>query len=287
MTPATRTAPGLAVIPGAQVAEAPRRARSGSRTTSSRRPTGSTTPGPRVNPPSYFLRFPTAGRPDHRASRVDRWDSARRRGEVDLQRPGQRSPGLPRASGVLVLNDHDTGYLRLPGGVGDQRRTNRGNGGLEPRLVDPGRARPKRVGFFGAGLIARYVPLPAATGWQFEAVGVHDTSAESAAGFRTYLERIRRVGTTTVHEGAEGSDPGTATWSCSRPSRRAARDRPLVVRPPPRRLRVSLRDLAPEVLLRRPTWSTTSTTASRAETSPHLAERRTGSRDFLLARSPT
>ena len=47
-----------------------------------------------------------------------------------------------------------------------------------------------RVGFFGTGLIARYIhTFLAGTGWSFDEIGVYDLSADSAAGFPGYLER--------------------------------------------------------------------------------------------------
>ena len=56
-----------------------------------------------------------------------------------------------------------------------------------------GRQRPTRVGFFGVGLIARYIhTFLAGTDWSFDEIGVHDLSADSTAGFRR-LPRTRRA----------------------------------------------------------------------------------------------
>ena len=58
-----------------------------------------------------------------------------------------------------------------------------------------GRQRPTRVGFFGVGLIARYIhKFLAGTGWSFDEIGVHDLSADSTAGFVGYLEASRAAG---------------------------------------------------------------------------------------------
>ena len=67
-----------------------------------------------------------------------------------------------------------------------------------------GRQRPRRVGFFGVGLIARYIhTYLAGTGWSFDEVGVFDLLPESAAGFRGYLERSGAPGKAVVHDTAE------------------------------------------------------------------------------------
>ena len=49
------------------------------------------------------------------------------------------------------------------------------------------------MGFFGTGLIARYIhTFLAGTGWSFGEIGVHDLSADSAAGFAaTWNSRAR------------------------------------------------------------------------------------------------
>src|SRR5580658_3864898 len=157
--------------------------------------------GDSVNPPSYFLRFPD--RPSARiialpASiggplRVDglKWISSF---------PENVAAGLPRASAVLILNDHDTGYpfACLESSIISATRT----AALAASAADwlsRDRPRPVRVGFVGTGLIARYIhTFLAATGWSFDEIGVHDLSAESAAGFRGYLEQP-----STLYESAE------------------------------------------------------------------------------------
>ncbi|HEX2119349.1 MAG TPA: hypothetical protein VHF91_09215, partial [Acidimicrobiales bacterium] len=54
------------------------------------------------------------------------------------------------------------------------------------------------------GLIARYIhTFLAGTGWSFDQIGVHDLSADSAAGFRGYLERSGADSRITEHDSPE------------------------------------------------------------------------------------
>ena len=54
------------------------------------------------------------------------------------------------------------------------------------------------------GLIARYIhKFLAGTDWSFDEIGVYDLSADSAAGFRGYLERSGAANRITVHDTAE------------------------------------------------------------------------------------
>src|SRR5437868_15158265 len=115
--------------------------------------------GDSVNPPSYFLRFPD--RPSARiialpASiggklRVDglKWISSF---------PENVASGIPRASAVLILNDHDTGYpfACMESSIISATRT-AASAALAADRLSRDRARPTRVGFFGVGLIARYI----------------------------------------------------------------------------------------------------------------------------------
>ena len=241
--------------------------------------------GDSVNPPSYFLRFPD--RPSSRiialpASvgghiRVDgvKWISSF---------PENVAAGIPRASGVLILNDHDTGYpfACLEASIISATRT-AASAALAADWLSRGRQRPRRVGFFGVGLIARYIhTFLAGTGWSFDEVGGYDVSADSAAGFRGYLEQFGTAGRVTVHDSAEelirSSDLVVFATVAAEPHVSDLSwfaHNPLV-------LHVSLRDLAPEVLLASTNIVDDVEHCLKANTSPHLAEQLTGNRDFLL-----
>ena len=238
-----------------------------------------------MNPPSYFLRFPD--RPSARIialpasiggqTRVDglKWISSF---------PENVAAGIPRASAVLILNDHDTGYpfACLEASIISATRT-AASAALAADWLSRGRPRPTRIGFVGAGLIARYIHIfLAGTGWSFDEIGVHDLSADSAAGFRGYLEQSGTAGQVTVHDSAEklirSSDLVVFATVAAQPHVRDLswfEHNPLV-------LHISLRDLAPEILLASTNIVDDIEHCLKANTSPHLAEQLTGNRDFLL-----
>jgi N-[(2S)-2-amino-2-carboxyethyl]-L-glutamate dehydrogenase len=275
--------PPFAVIPGAQV----RRALEGREkdvvelVEATYRLHGA---GDSVNPPSYFLRFPD--RPSARiialpASiggqvRVDglKWISSF---------PDNVAAGIPRASAVLILNDHDTGYpfACLESSIISATRT-AASAALAADRLSRGRPRPARVGFVGVGLIARYIAtFLAATGWSFDEIGLHDLSADSVAGFRGWLEQSGTSARITVHEGPEelirGSDLIVFATVAGSPHVHDVSwfdHAPLV-------LHVSLRDLAPQILLASVNVVDDVEHCLKADTSPHLAEQLTGGRDFL------
>jgi len=240
--------------------------------------------GDSVNPPSYFLRFPD--RPTARiialpASvggqvRVDglKWISSF---------PENVAAGIPRASAVLILNDPVTGYpfACLESSIISAARTAASAASAADRL-SRGRPRPTRVGFFGTGLIARYIhTFLAATGWSFEEIGVHDLSPDSASGFCEYLQRSGVGGRVTVHGEAEGlvraSDLVVFATVAGRPHVHELawfEHAPLV-------LHISLRDLSPEIVLASTNFVDDVEHCLKAETSPHLAEKLAGNRQFL------
>jgi ornithine cyclodeaminase len=240
--------------------------------------------GDSVNPPSYFLRFPD--RPSSRIialpasigglTRVDglKWISSF---------PENVASGIPRASGVLILNDHDTGYpfACLEASIISATRT-AAFAALAADWLSRDRGRPTRIGFVGVGLIARYIhTFLAGTGWSFDEIGMYDVSADSAAGFRGYLEQLGTAGRVTVHDSAEklirSSDLVVFATVAAQPH---VRDRSWFEHNP-LMLHVSLRDLAPEILLASTNVVDDVEHCLKADTSPHLTEQLTGNRDFL------
>ena len=240
--------------------------------------------GDTVNPPSYFLRFPD--RPSSRIialpasilgdAPVDglKWISSF---------PSNVPAGLPRASAVLVLNDHTTGYpiACLESSIISAVRT-AASAALAADVLTTGRPRPTRIGFFGTGLIARYVhTYLAATGWSFTDVGVYDVSSEHAEGFSGYLRDADEEGELTTYERPqdliEASDVVVFATVAGTPHVDNVAwfsHNPLV-------LHVSLRDLSADVILSATNVVDDVEHCLKADTSPHLAEQAAGHRDFL------
>jgi ornithine cyclodeaminase len=280
---ASAKAPKFAVIPGAQVQQVlhGREKEIVTLVEATYRLHGA---GQSVNPPSYFLRF--ADRPSDRIIALPASIGA------DVQVDGLKwissfpenvAAGMPRASAVLILNDHQTGYpfACLEASIISATRT-AASATLAADWLSRDRQRPRRVGFFGAGLIARYIhTFLTGVGWSFDDIGVHDVSADSASGFRGYLERSEVAGRITVYDRPEqlirASDLVVFATVAGEPHVTDVSwfaHNPVV-------LHVSLRDLAPEILLASANVLDDIDHCMKANTSPHLAEQLTGNRDFL------
>ncbi|MGW3999197.1 2,3-diaminopropionate biosynthesis protein SbnB [Amycolatopsis sp. NPDC004772] len=239
--------------------------------------------GDTVNPPSYFLRFP-----DRPSSRIIALPASVG-GDIAVDGlkwissfPENVASGLPRASAILVLNDRRTGYplACLESSIISATRT-AASAALAADWLTRDRARPARLGIVGTGLIARYIhTYLAAGGWTFDDVGVFDLSTAHAEGFRGYLTAAGQA-SVTVHESAEdlirGSDLVVFATVAGEPHVHDPAwfdHNPLV-------LHVSLRDLSPEVVLASTNVVDDVEHCLKANTSVHLAEQRTGDREFL------
>ncbi|MBW5420653.1 2,3-diaminopropionate biosynthesis protein SbnB [Streptomyces sp. BG9H] len=239
--------------------------------------------GDSVNPPSYFLRFP-----DRPASRIIALPAAVG-GEQPTDGlkwissfPENITAGIPRASAVLILNDHATGYpfACLESSIISASRTAASAVLAADRLSQ--KERPRRIGFIGTGLIARYIHrYLQATDWSFDQLGIHDLSAQHAEGFADYLKSCPGDAPVVVHPSAEElireSDLVVFATVAGTPH---VHD-PSLFGHNPLVLNVSLRDLAPEVLLASANFVDDVEHCLKADTSPHLTEQLTGNRNFI------
>ncbi|MBB6421379.1 2,3-diaminopropionate biosynthesis protein SbnB [Streptomyces sp. AK010] len=240
--------------------------------------------GETVNPDSYFLRFP-----DRPSSRIIALPASVR-GDVDVHGmkwissfPENVASDIPRASAVLILNDTATGYpfACMESSIISAGRTAASAALAAVRLSASRGVRPRRVGFCGTGLIARYVYQHLlASGLRFEEIGLHDLAGEHAAAFR---QRLRRTDDTPVvlHDRAEdlvrSSDLVVFATVAGAPHLHD----PALFAHHPLVLHVSLRDLSPEIILESCNVVDDVDHCLKADTSPHLAEQRTGNRDFV------
>lgn len=239
--------------------------------------------GDTVNPPSGFLRFPERG-----AARIIALPGSIG-GDVRIDGikwvasyPNNHAVGIPRASAVLILNDQRTGYplACLESSIVSASRT-AASAVLAADVIDRQGVRPRRVGFVGAGLIARYIhTYLAATGWEFDEVGVHDVDPASATEFQEYLSRTWDTGS-RVHSGLESLIRSADLIVLATIATRPHITDPSWFEHAPVVLNVSLRDLAPEILLGAVNVLDDVEHCLTADTSPHLAEQLTGSRDFV------
>ncbi|GAB3667048.1 2,3-diaminopropionate biosynthesis protein SbnB [Actinocorallia lasiicapitis] len=237
-----------------------------------------------VNPDSYFLRFP-----DRPSSRIIALPASVK-GDVNVHGikwissfPENVAAGIPRASAVLILNDTETGYpfACLESSIISAARTAASAALAAVTLAEKRGVTPRKVGFIGVGLIARYLhTYLVGNGLSFDSSAVFDLSAEHAEGFKEYLERTE-TGPVTITESVEelvtSSDLIVLATVAGEPhllDPELFAHNPLV-------LHVSLRDLSPEIILSAYNVVDDVDHCLKANTSPHLAEQRTGNRDFV------
>ena len=240
--------------------------------------------GHSVNPDSYFLRFPD--KPDSRIIALPAYlgngfDVAGLKWIASF--PGNVQRGFPRASAVLVLNNYETGYpfAIFESSIISAART-AASAVLAAYWLSGRSRRAKSLGIVGTGLIARYVyEFLVDTGWTIEEVRLFDKSPLESDKFKNsacHAERHRAV--TVVPDVAQlvrASDLILFTTVASVPH---ITD-PALFEHNPLVLHVSLRDLAPEILLKSQNVVDDVEHVMKANTSPHLAEKLTGNRSFV------
>lgn len=195
--------------------------------------------------------------------------------------PGNTARGRPRASAVLVLNDTETGFAFacLESSLISATRT-AASAVLAAEVLAGGRV-AARIGFVGAGLIAEHVRLFLRDlDWPARGYRIFDVAPEAARAFATRL----------VGDGAGDvsvcADVAELFASCDIVVIATVAATPHLVDPAllatgPIVVHLSLRDLAPELILAAQNVVDDIDHVMREATSVHLAEQRVGHRDFV------
>jgi N-[(2S)-2-amino-2-carboxyethyl]-L-glutamate dehydrogenase len=241
--------------------------------------------GRSVNPDSYFLRFPE--KPDCRIIALPAYLGGSGFEVAGLKwiasYPGNIQRGFPRASAVLVLNSYDTGYpfAVLEASIISAART-AASAALAAYWLNGRSRRARSLGIVGTGFIARYLyDFLVDTGWAIEEVRLYDVSPLESEKFRKTACRPDPHGSVTVVP-----DLAQLVRSCDLIAFTTVASAPHVVDPAlfehnPVVLHISLRDLAPEILLRSQNVVDDVDHVMKANTSPHLAEQQVGNRSFV------
>ncbi|WP_242907707.1 2,3-diaminopropionate biosynthesis protein SbnB [Actinomadura terrae] len=236
--------------------------------------------GQTINPDSYFLRFPD--KPDSRVIALPAFLA----GEVDRigikwisSFPRNTTMNMPRASAVLLLNDYETGRpvgCLEAAGI-SAARTAASAAVAAARLVGPG---VRSCAFVGGGVIARTIleHLPVA-GVELSEVSCYDEDPASAEMLTSHAEARLGVSRKTLGTLGEALTRDLVVFATTAPQPYVPAD--VQLRPGQVLLNISLRDLPPEVLLRADNIVDDVEHCLKAQTSPHLAEQLTGSRDFI------
>ncbi|MFI0167980.1 2,3-diaminopropionate biosynthesis protein SbnB [Streptomyces sp. NPDC017095] len=236
--------------------------------------------GRTVNPDSYFLRFPE--KPDSRIIALPAFlgpESGVAGIKWIASFPENTRSGAPRASAVLVLNDYETGYpvACLEAAAISSART-AASAALAARTLRPAGYQGSTIAVVGAGVIARnicdYLHAADCVPGSWLVHDLHEPSGQALVEHLRATGRAPAAFTTDLGEALAADTVVFATTAL----------KPYVTtpfKPGQLVLHISLRDLAPEVVLAAQNILDDVDHCLKADTSPHLAEQATGSRDFV------
>ncbi|MGQ0839469.1 2,3-diaminopropionate biosynthesis protein SbnB [Actinokineospora sp.] len=238
--------------------------------------------GRTVNPDSYFLRFPA--KPDARIIALP----AHLDGDDEVSGikwissfPANIDRNIPRASAVLLLNDYATGYPFACLEAAQISAARTAASAVLGASAITGSTTAGRIAVIGAGVIARNVAeFFLAHQWSVGEFVIHDRNPDYADALGAHLQsavgqRARRVD--SLAAAIDGADIVVFATTAGEPYITAAD----TFAPGQTVLNISLRDLGPEIILNAHNVVDDVEHCLKANTSPHLAEQRYGSRDFI------
>ncbi|MEZ0606003.1 2,3-diaminopropionate biosynthesis protein SbnB [Paraburkholderia sp. IW21] len=246
-----------------------------------------------VNPDSYFLKFPEA--PSDRIIALPAHIQAKGESTTAITGikwissfPGNLALGIPRAAAVLILNDSATGYPTacMEASIISAARTAASAASMARLILGQRGTQAIRLSIVGAGLISRYVvDFLGACSIEIKGVRVYDLNNDYSS---ETVARLERCGLPDVlvsdclEEAIRYGEIVLFGTTAATPHVRSVdwfSHNPLV-------LHLSLRDLSPEVILSSYNIVDDIEHCMKAQTSLHLTETATGSRDFVTTSLP-
>lgn len=235
-----------------------------------------------INPDSYFLRFPSEQKNRIIALPASLEDQEPMAGIKWIASfPDNIDTGLDRASAVLIINDRKTGYPRacFEGSVISAGRT-AASAAVGAQYLHPTPGRINRLCVVGCGLIAfQTIELLVRLGWKIGCLSVVDTSAQRSNRFAGKCREAFGLDADVdfLARAVPQSDMVLFSTSAGTPH---VLD-PTMFRHAPTVLHMSLRDLAPEVILAGQNVVDDIDHCLKAQTSLHLTEQQLGTRSFV------
>jgi ornithine cyclodeaminase len=235
--------------------------------------------GGSVNPDSFFLRFPDKSNARIIALPAYLGGDCGMAGIKWISSfPDNIKHSIPRASAIMVLNDFETGHPRacLEASLISASRTAASAVFAVRHLA---RRPPATIGVVGAGIISRNI-LEYFTddGWIFTSAVIHDQVPAYAQALADHCRgHLGLAGQTGELAAALAADLVVLATTASEPY---ITD-PRTFSPGQVVLNVSLRDLAPEVILAGQNVVDDIDHCLKANTSVHLTEQRVGHRGFI------
>lgn len=232
------------------------------------------------NPDSYFLRF--AEEPCNRIIALP----ATLKGPAGVSGikwissfPGNLAHGIQRASAVLILNDPQTGY---PYAVLEASRISSARTAASAVLgaywLNAQSRKASRISFVGGGVIARAILRTfLSDGWQPNQVELYDLDYATSNDF---LKTAREsLGVNAINVGLPSAlEADVVVFATTAPSPHITDN---AFRPGQIILNISLRDIAPSIIASSVNILDDVEHCLKADTSPDLAVREFGCRDFI------
>lgn len=236
-----------------------------------------------VNPSSYFLKFPDKEKSRIIALPASIIQNPRIAGIKWISsNPDNLAVGLKRASAVIILNDYETGYpiACLEGGIISALRTVYSAILVSNLLVNS--KRKKTIGIVGTGNISeQFIHCFNLQHWEINVIKLFDLNSQSSIQLKEKINQIEPKIKVEITKELEELITESELIFLSTTSSTPYITESSWLSHNPIILNISLRDLAPEILIVSNNIVDDITHVLNANTSPHLTQQKYGHTDFI------